>query len=673
MAAKHGRTVRINNGLRILGVLALAAAGALCLVGCGGGGGGAGAGGTVTPPPVLTDQQAQQIQTSAAQIDQDFQEAVQGADIAAELANLAQQLRGSTGIGEAYATPNSLSVEYVDGGRQTWLNNPVLRRPPYWPEGRLRLLQVSRELVGGQKAAVVNCVSDDEGMSAGTEVFSSMATLLDELGYDVDVVGRQSADLNFFKTLYRYAVVFLYAHGGAGTSSQGAPYANLQTGEEHPSDLLAGTADLIAHAYAWKVAGTIELVSVDWGTVDREDTSRDFWAVTGKFFQDYYSSPTTQFPHSLFYSGACSGAKNTALSGPLAEAGVAAYVAWTDTTAVSPWAGLSLLGLMASGQSLGDAWDDMPDDAMSYYYNTAGTTARLAYAPDSAHTLQLADPRTIPISLVIDSPVDGDWYQERVVTLAGAVHNAPDDAVLSAFINGRGIALDTDTEGLFEHDTVLSPGNNLIEFVATSSVGTARHTVTVYGDFPALDLWTQLIWDEDNTDVDFHLLPPGRDLDDLWTSSDCYYSNKRPGWGAELDVDDVNGYGPEHITLPSADAGTYTLAVHYYSDHGTGRVPWCQVHVVNNREELMTFYPGKLHNSASRGGDVWEVCKISFPSGAITPVDTVTTRQSGRLHVAPTKPNSGVSTRPNVPLPFAPSKRGSVSVTRTRPSDWPRR
>ena len=44
MVAKHGRTVRINNGLRILGVLALAAAGAFCPLGCGGG--------VTTPPQV---------------------------------------------------------------------------------------------------------------------------------------------------------------------------------------------------------------------------------------------------------------------------------------------------------------------------------------------------------------------------------------------------------------------------------------------------------------------------------------------------------------------------------------------------------------------------------------------------------------------------------------------
>ena len=101
---------------------------------------------------------------------------------------------------------------------------------------------------------------------------------------------------------------------------------------------------------------------------------------------------------------------------------------------------------------------------------------------------------------------------------------------------------------------------------------------------PNEDIHIQLVWDTpgdrdqtdgDGTDVDMHLLHPrGRS----WAQAplDCYYANASPDWGPpgpdgdpSLDIDDVNGAGPENINLDqpedtSALGGTYRVGMDYY-------------------------------------------------------------------------------------------------------------
>lgn len=55
--------------------------------------------------------------------------------------------------------------------------------------------------------------------------------------------------------------------------------------------------------------------------------------------------------------------------------------------------------------------------------------------------------------------------------------------------------------------------------------------------------------------------------------TDCAYANRAPEWGIagrtddpRLDIDDPRGFGPEAITLDEPEDGTYTAAVHYFTD-----------------------------------------------------------------------------------------------------------
>jgi hypothetical protein len=97
-------------------------------------------------------------------------------------------------------------------------------------------------------------------------------------------------------------------------------------------------------------------------------------------------------------------------------------------------------------------------------------------------------------------------------------------------------------------------------------------TVTIDSTPPGV-LQVELAWDQAYGDVDAHLLnvtrtPPNG----WWTTDDCYFANPSPDWGPggaaanpTLDRDDLEGYGPENISIvTSPQSGTYNIGVHYY-------------------------------------------------------------------------------------------------------------
>jgi hypothetical protein len=73
-----------------------------------------------------------------------------------------------------------------------------------------------------------------------------------------------------------------------------------------------------------------------------------------------------------------------------------------------------------------------------------------------------------------------------------------------------------------------------------------------------------LIWDSD-ADLDLHVIEPGGD--------EIYWEYRKGKRGGELDIDDVDGQGPENIfwKTGSGPRGEYTWWVHYYGGFG-GRV-----------------------------------------------------------------------------------------------------
>ncbi|MBW2262827.1 MAG: hypothetical protein JRG91_12700 [Deltaproteobacteria bacterium] len=151
---------------------------------------------------------------------------------------------------------------------------------------------------------------------------------------------------------------------------------------------------------------------------------------------------------------------------------------------------------------------------------------------------------------------------------------------------------------------------------------------------PGEGLRIELYWNppesmSDPTDVDLHLLHP---TSSAWFDErgDCYYANCNAGSGTvlewdvtpyppdnpRLDIDDVDGYGPENINVDEPVPGhTYTVGVHYFADDGYGP---SQVHVkiycgTISIDPVATYGPTRLVVSSDwDNNDFWKVAEVTW-------------------------------------------------------------
>ena len=128
-------------------------------------------------------------------------------------------------------------------------------------------------------------------------------------------------------------------------------------------------------------------------------------------------------------------------------------------------------------------------------------------------------------------------------------------------------------DGVFSKEVPLLTGDNDVVILATDEntfsnwAGFLRDTIRCTAS-PA-SLTVTLTWDQDQSDVDLHVLEPG-------TGGRHIYYNSMGSGGSNpyLDIDNTHGYGPEHYyaiegsTIPGSTNlyGTYQIRVHYYDD-----------------------------------------------------------------------------------------------------------
>jgi hypothetical protein len=148
----------------------------------------------------------------------------------------------------------------------------------------------------------------------------------------------------------------------------------------------------------------------------------------------------------------------------------------------------------------------------------------------------------------------------------------------------------------------------------------------------------------DTSDVDLHLLHPSAPAWE-YESLDCYYANcdsrfyvlewDAPGTddNPRLDLDDVDGYGPENINIAIPVAQTYRVGIHYYDNDfwGDSQVYvkiYCGTITVDPVYEagprtLRAYGPREPMN------DFWKVADVTWNgySCSITPIDVVVTHE----------------------------------------------
>jgi hypothetical protein len=143
---------------------------------------------------------------------------------------------------------------------------------------------------------------------------------------------------------------------------------------------------------------------------------------------------------------------------------------------------------------------------------------------------------------------------------------------------------------------------------------------------PHEKLVVELVWDKHESDLDLHMVPEGQAF---FGPTDCYFAeaNMQPDWGElgnpeddpVLARDALTGFGPEIITYNEPAPGTYRVMSHFYSDH-RARDP-------RTTATVRVYVSGALRSEMRRElpsqGVRWMVLAVDWPSGALTPIDTL--------------------------------------------------
>ncbi len=210
----------------------------------------------------------------------------------------------------------------------------------------------------------------------------------------------------------------------------------------------------------------------------------------------------------------------------------------------------------------------------------------------------------------VDNPGLGDEFEGEAILVFNGVERRIDAAD-----DGSTYGDDTAGDGTwaYEGDLVLDPGINTFQILVKDDQGNivARSTtMTVTATIAAMDIIARLTWDTDLSDVDMHIYDP--------CDRHTYYRAKTAIPNAELDVDDVDGYGPETFTMESGKSvsGTYTIKVRYYNSHGQTAPTGATVRVTLKGSTAQTFGPRTFTQNMANMDDSsndWTVTTFSVP------------------------------------------------------------
>jgi uncharacterized protein YfaP (DUF2135 family) len=581
------------------------------LFGCGGGGSDGAHSGSL-----LTAKQIEEIENSSKSITDKLSTAAEpGSETALNDAkSFALTLPN---VQSADLIEGNLVVKYKGAGREIWLeNSPTSTMPADIPElqalaskSALAKAKAIQAPVGNLNAVLINTLSEDPGFSDANQSFAGMKSVLEGIGYNVKSLDGPEASPDNMAKLSEYSVLVLNAHGGFVKNENNEEIYVTSTGKEWD----------YTDTTKWLDDTTVK-VTVRWGAgLQRVFPNKSLYGVTGKFWKNAYGND--HFTRALFFNGACSGAKTASFRNDLSEIGIVAYTGWTNTTSKSSAATWRIIALMAGGKSLQEAVDLLPDDyktesVSEHWWNPLLVTSSLWFGPDNEKSITLAAINPSHPEITIDTPTNGISVADRRCVVTGRITPNTGYSFANIMVNGQSELLSINSDGSFDQAVGLRAGDNVIT-ISTRGDVEYQKSVTVTGVFSSDILFTSLWWNTDLSDIDLHLVPiEGAN----GARDECFFGNMISTWGATLDVDDVDGFGPEHITARTLPPGKYLLYVHYFATHGQTAPTTVNVAVSVQGQQSIIFSLNGDRRMLNQG-DVWRVCTIEFTSGAIQTLD----------------------------------------------------
>ncbi|MEI6747882.1 MAG: YfaP family protein [Bacteroidales bacterium] len=573
-----------------------------------------------TPGGSLTDAQKAAITSSYNQIGDTISSyLLLDGDPLLKIKDYINQAKNLPEVENVWQKDSALFVKFKNGGQVSWIIANGYIIPPYGNKKSPKLSGV-RIPVGNTKACLINQQSNDEGRPYCSAIISELDQEFQDNGYETTIVNASGANLSFFQNSFsQYGAIFFISHGVYDGSRTW-----VLTGEEVPANQ-SSIEKLLNDFYLWWKDGKVSV-----GTVTELRNSVKvpvtYYSFSDKFVAAEYS--TGSFPNSLLYLVACqSFTGTTQLAAAYNSKGVGVTIGWDETNCLGQSTGKLLFDILLGGATVGEAFDILPEDS-KVDYCAVSTGANLTYFPASGKDICLVAEKNA--SIIINYPVEGESYSERVMTIDGYMDSV--QMITSGIVEVNGVPTIMQITGstTFSQSIVINNGINTIKVIGngiqvSGKTVVASKQILITGTLANIDIFTELRWNTNNSDIDFHMLPPGATMADLWTGNDCCYHTTSTAWGGYLDVDNTWGYGPEHISVPSVTTpGTYRLFVHYYGDDGGGATQaFVSVSVRNGN--MVNFGPYTLvNNGGDNRGDLWEVCSFEFPSGTITPVNQLT-------------------------------------------------
>lgn len=210
----------------------------------------------------------------------------------------------------------------------------------------------------------------------------------------------------------------------------------------------------------------------------------------------------------------------------------------------------------------------------------------------------------------------------------GIVKNATNgQAINGATVKLNGSTMSTETTGAYRFDSV-PVGTYTLEGSATGFAATTR-SVTVQADqtttadlnlsptLSAGELRIVLTWNDTPADLDAHFWLPSTNKYHVYYPSTQRGSETSCPFVA-LDRDDIDGRGPETVTIKRGYAGTYTYAVRDYTNRNQS-----QSTALSSSGALVQIFEGSTVRAsfdvpAGRTGAWWKVFTLDFNASTST-------------------------------------------------------
>ena len=218
-----------------------------------------------------------------------------------------------------------------------------------------------------------------------------------------------------------------------------------------------------------------------------------------------------------------------------------------------------------------------------------------------------------PVFNVTD-PYDQQSFEDNEIIVEGYVElntGAPYTGEM-AIISINGIDSEIYVNNGYYYQTIsIAAGENELQLRANGPNGDTgvSDIITVYGNFTAPEIEVVLWWNTPTSDLDLHAWNPA--------GEHCFYGNPIISDGF-LDIDDVQGYGPETFAVETANAGVYIIEVNCYSLDSD---PYsdASIQVFFDGVLQQTFGPHHFIVDDYNGTDPaawWEVCTITVSRGS---------------------------------------------------------